>query len=56
MLIDIQAPRSDKNSYIAQSHHEILMVVIIISLLSSYLRKVLQAVTEMPFSEENNFI
>jgi ureidoglycolate hydrolase len=61
MLIDKQAPPSDENIYITQSDHEILIVIrghlfTIISPFSSYLRKVLQAVTETPPSGQNNFI
>jgi hypothetical protein len=53
MLIIIQAPPSDENISITQSGHEILIVFTITSPFSSYLRIVLQAVTEMPFNEEN---
>jgi hypothetical protein len=56
MLIDIQAPPSDENISITQSDHEILIVFTIISPFSSYLREVLQAVTETLPSRENNFI
>jgi hypothetical protein len=61
MLIDKQAPPSDENISIRQSDPEILIVFrgplfTIISPFSSYLRKVLQAVTETPPSRENNFI
>jgi hypothetical protein len=61
MLIDKQAPPSDENIYIRQSDHEILIVFRGHSVhnyltFSSYLRKVLQAVTETPPSGENNFI
>jgi hypothetical protein len=56
MLIDIQAPPSDENISITQSDHEILIVFTIISPFLSYLREVLQAVTETLPSRENNFI
>jgi hypothetical protein len=49
------------SNYTTQSDHEILIVIrghllSIISQFSSYLREVLQAVTETPPSRENNFI
>jgi glutamate racemase len=61
MLIENQAPPSDENISIRQSHREILIVFQehmfrIISPFTSYLRKVLQAVTEKLASGENNFI
>jgi hypothetical protein len=55
MLIDIQAPPIDENSPIRKSDPEILIVfrrhnITNVSPFSSYLRKVLQSVTETPLA------